>query len=1040
MNDPPVAVDDTATTPEDTPVSGNLLVNDSDVDGDPLTLTSFTISGNTYAAGSTVFLTGVGSIVVNSDGSFTFTPAPNYTGAVPPVDYAISDGHGGTDIGTLIITITSVNDAPVAIVDYYSTNEDTPLSVVLPGVMLNDSDSDAGDLLTVSMTGTATSQGGTVTLNANGSFLYTPALNFNGTDTYIYNLCDNGIPVLCDTAIVKITVLPVNDPPVANDDSGTTPEDTQVVICVPGNDTDAEGLNLGSVNITVAPLHGEVSINSTTGCVTYTPDPDYNGTDEFEYEICDTGGLCAQASVTITVTSVDDVPNAVNDISSTSEDTSVSIPVLNNDTFGGDGPSTGTISVFTGPTHGTATVDNKGTAADPTDDEIIYTPALNYSGPDQLTYEICDSDGDCDVAVVNITVTAVNDPPVAVDDTATTPEDTPVSGNLLVNDSDVDGDPLTLTSFTISGNTYAAGSTVFLTGVGSIVVNSDGSFTFTPAPNYTGAVPPVDYAISDGHGGTDIGTLIITITSVNDAPVAIVDYYSTNEDTPLSVVLPGVMLNDSDSDAGDLLTVSMTGTATSQGGTVTLNANGSFLYTPALNFNGTDTYIYNLCDNGIPVLCDTAIVKITVLPVNDPPVANDDSGTTPEDTQVVICVPGNDTDAEGLNLGSVNITVAPLHGEVSINSTTGCVTYTPDPDYNGTDEFEYEICDTGGLCAQASVTITVTSVDDVPNAVNDISSTSEDTSVSIPVLNNDTFGGDGPSTGTISVFTGPTHGTATVDNKGTAADPTDDEIIYTPALNYSGPDQLTYEICDSDGDCDVAVVNITVTAVNDPPVAVDDTATTPEDTPVSGNLLVNDSDVDGDPLTLTSFTISGNTYAAGSTVFLTGVGSIVVNSDGSFTFTPAPNYTGAVPPVDYAISDGHGGTDIGTLIITITSVNDAPVAIVDYYSTNEDTPLSVVLPGVMLNDSDSDAGDLLTVSMTGTATSQGGTVTLNANGSFLYTPALNFNGTDTYIYNLCDNGIPVLCDTAIVKITVLPVNDPPVANDDSGTTPRIRRW
>lgn len=155
-------------------------------------------------------------------------------------------------------------------------------------------------------------------------------------------------------------------------------------------------------------------------------------------------------SVTITVTDFcnnstscishiiigDNLPLANDDFSSTNEDTPILIPVLVNDNFGCDGPSTGSIAVATTPANGIALVDNGGTPNDPTDDQILYTPNTNFNGTDTFTYTICDSDGDCSTALVTITVIAVNDPPVTFNENIQLCQGTSFAGNMLVGDFD----------------------------------------------------------------------------------------------------------------------------------------------------------------------------------------------------------------------------------------------------------------------------------------------------------------------------------------------------------------------------------------------------------------------------------------------------------------------------------------------------------------------------------------------------------------------------------------------------------------------------
>jgi VCBS repeat-containing protein len=188
--------------------------------------------------------------------------------------------------------------------------------------------------------------------------------------------------------------------------------------------------------VVTEPLHGDVTVNAD-GTYTYTPDLNYNGPDSFTYKVCDTDGDCSTATVTLTILPVGDTPVAVNDNTTTNEDTAVTIPVLTNDSFGGDGPCTMcAITITIPPTNGIATVNNGGTPNDPTDDQIVYTPNANFNGSDNLTYQICDYDNDCVTAVVTINVNPVDDLPVAVTDSNTTTEDTPVNGNLAANDTE----------------------------------------------------------------------------------------------------------------------------------------------------------------------------------------------------------------------------------------------------------------------------------------------------------------------------------------------------------------------------------------------------------------------------------------------------------------------------------------------------------------------------------------------------------------------------------------------------------------------------
>ena len=273
----------------------------------------------------------------------------------------------------------------------------------------------------------------------------------------------------------------------------------------------------------------------------------------------------------------------------------------------------------------------------------------DFNGSDSFTYEVTDGNGGTDVGVVNITVTSVNDAPVAVDDSATTAEDTAVTIDVSANDTDVDG--VSLTVSLESGDTTPRNGTV------SVV---DDSVVYTPDANFFGN-DTFTYTVTDADGLSSSATVNVTVTPVNDAPVAVNDTFAVTEDTPITggdVLAANEMTADSDVD-GDTLTVSLVDDVDS--GTLDLNPNGTFTYTPDSDFNGSDSFTYQIIDGNGGV--DTATVTLTVTPVNDAPVANDDSSSTAEDTAVTINVAGNDTDVDGtLDLGSIVTSVGPANG------------------------------------------------------------------------------------------------------------------------------------------------------------------------------------------------------------------------------------------------------------------------------------------------------------------------------------------------------------------------------------------
>lgn len=363
------------------------------------------------------------------------------------------------------------------------------------------------------------------------------------------------------------------------------------------------------------------------------------------------------------------VPVAVDDTATVAEDGSVDIPVKDNDSdLDGDNL---TVTVSTGPAHGTATVNLDGT--------VHYVPNSNYNGQDSFTYTINDGHGGIVTATVTITVTPVNDAPVANNDTASTPEDASVKIPVLGNDSDVDGDTISVSSTTSPSH-------------GSVVVNQDGTITYTPNANYNG-VDSFQYTITDGNGGTSTATVNITVTPVNDAPTATGDSKTTPEDTPVSGSVTG-----SDVD-GDALTFTR-GTAPAHG-SVTVNADGTYTYTPDANYHGSDSFTVTVSDgNGGSA---TVTVFITVNPVNNAPVAVNDTITATKDTKLSGSVAGNDHQTAG---DVYSLVSGPKHGTLVFHAD-GTFTYTPDPNFTGVDSFVYMITDSSGHVSVATVTISV---------------------------------------------------------------------------------------------------------------------------------------------------------------------------------------------------------------------------------------------------------------------------------------------------------------------------------------------
>ncbi|MBL1146194.1 MAG: tandem-95 repeat protein [Proteobacteria bacterium] len=871
-NQAPVAQDDTFTGTENLDVTGNVLADngngaDSDADGDTLSVTEETV---TSAQGGTVTLL--------ANGDFTYTPATDFVGQ-DSFDYTVSDGNGGTDTGTVTITVEEVveNTAPTAQDDSFTGAEDAAVTGNVLADNGNGADSDTdGDTLSVTPATLTTAQGGTVDLLANGDFTYTPAADFNGQDSFTYTVSDgNGGS---DTGTVTLDLAAVNDLPVAAADSFATDEDTVLsgnLLVDNGNgaDSDVDGDILAVVAETVTTAAGGTVDILANGDFTYTPAANYNGADSFSYTLDDGNGGTAVGNASLTVNPINDAPVANDDTLVTDEDTAAVVNVLTNDSDVENDALA--ISAVTDGANGTVTHD--GTS-------VTYTPNTNFFGTDSFTYTVADGNGGFDTATVNVTVNPVNDNPVAADDSFTTDEDVALVGNLLADngngvDSDIDGDNLSVVAGTV---TTAAG--------GTVDILSNGDFTYTPAANFNGA-DSFSYTLDDGNGGTAVGNVSLTVNPINDAPVANDDTLVTDEDTAAVV---NVLTNDSDVD-NDTLAIS----AVTNGANGTVTHDGTLVtYTPNANFFGTDSFTYTVSDGNGGF--DTATVNVTVNPVNDNPVAANDTLVTDEDTAAVVNVLTNDSDTENDAL-SISAVTNGANGTVTHDGTS--VTYTPDANFFGADSFTYTVADGNGGFDTATVNVTVNPVNDNPVANDDTAVTDQDSAVVVDVLANDTD----VENDALSVSAANNGSNGTVSFDGTS-------VTYTPNAGFSGSDSFTYTVSDGNGGFDTATVNVTVNATqtNTPPVANDDDFTVEHGNALTGNLLVDnghgaDSDADNDNLSVTAAAIM---TLAGATV------TILANGD--FTYEGATGFVGT-DSFEYTLEDGNGGFDTAFASITVTA-------------------------------------------------------------------------------------------------------------------------
>ena len=767
--------------------------------------------------------------------------------------------------------------------------------------------------------------------------------------------------------------------PVAIVDTATILEDAATTsIDVIANDTDADSGDALTLTAVATAGTGTVAINSDGVSVDYTPAADFNGTEVITYTVSDGTDSDDTGTLTVTVTSVNDAPVAIVDTATILEDAATtSIDVIANDTDADSGDALTLTAVATAGT-GTVAINSDGVSVD-------YTPAADFNGTEVITYTVSDGTDSDDTGTLTVTVTSVNDAPVAVADTATVDEDAATTSiDVIANDTDADsGDTLTLTA-------------VATAGTGTVAINSDGvSVDYTPAADFNGT-EVITYTVSDGTLTDETGTLTVTVTSVNDAPVAVADTATVDEDAATTSI--DVIANDTDPDTAD--TLILTAVATAGTGTVAINLDGvSVDYTPAADFNGTEVITYTVSDGTLTD--ETGTLTVTVTSVDDAPVAVADTATVDEDAATTsIDVIANDTDPDTADTLILTAVATAGTGTVAINLDGVSVDYTPAADFNGTEVITYTVSDGTLTDETGTLTVTVTSVDDAPVAVADTATVDEDAATtSIDVIANDT---DPDTADTLILTAVATAGTGTV-----AINLDGVSVDYTPAADFNGAEVITYTVSDGTDSDDTGTLTVTVNPVNDfLPIAVVDTETVLEDAATTSiDVIANDTDADTeDTLTLTA-------------VATAGTGTVAINEDGvSVDYTPAADFNGT-EVITYTVSDGTDSDETGTLTVTVTSVNDAPVAYEDRVLVDEDSATTSI--DVIANDIDVDTEDTLT--LTAVTTSGSGTVSINTdNVSVDYTPAADFKGTEVITYTVSDGTLTDETGTLTV-----------IVNDDS---------
>ncbi|WP_156124234.1 retention module-containing protein, partial [Achromobacter sp. RTa] len=981
VNNAPNALDDAGRGDQNSLVRGNLLLNDSDPDGDPLAITS--INGRPMTpAGVTVNGSNGGTFTVQPDGSYVFNPGGNYTHlaegetATTTISYTITDPGGATSTATAVVTVTGTNDGPVSssISDMSGIDAEAGVSYDVSGHF---SDPDTSDKLTYTATGLP------------------PGLSIDPNTGLITGTIDHSASQGGNNGVYTVTVTATdpsgattsqnfdwdvtNPAPTAADDAGTTDENTALTVDAQNgvlsndNDPDGDTLSVSQVNGNPAGV-GSAVTGSNGGTFTLNADGSYTfnpgstfqnlaagqtATTSITYVVSDGEGGTSTATLTVEITGTNDTPILTPDVTLDNQNSN-------------DGQTI-------------APIDISGQFSDVDDGDVLtysangLPPGLTIdpaTGIISGTLDRSASQGGAD-GVYTVTITATdkggatvtqdfswdvkNPVPTAVADNGATDEDTSLNvsaqNGVLANDTDPDGDTLSVSQ--VNGNAANVGNAIAGSNGGTFTLNADGSYTFNPGSDYQSlavgekTTSSVTYTVSDGEGGTSTTTLTVEITGTNDTPTAIALDNQNNMDG--DVVDYNLSTFFSDVDNGDVLTYSVDhvpGGLSFDPATGTFSGQFANWASDHTNTGVKGEYLITVTatDKSGASVSQTFLWKVG----NPEPVAANDTGNTGEDNILIVDhrtegVLGNDTDPDGDaisvshvngNAAGVGTAVTGSNGGTFTLNADGTYTFNPGSAFQylaagqtATTSITYTVSDAQGATDTATLVITITGSNDGPILtpdviLNDLSSNDSDviTSVDIAKQFQDVDAGD---TLTYSATGLP---------PGLTLDPVTGLISGKIDSSASqGGHNGVYEVVVTATDSSGAKVSQTFEwdVKNPAPKAVDDNGATDEETSLTvdaqNGVLSNDSDPDGDTIKVSQ--VNGNDADVGKPIAGSHGGTFTLNADGSYSFNPGSDFQylndnqSATTSITYTVTDADGAKTTATLTVTVTGQTDAPPVI-----------------------------------------------------------------------------------------------------------------
>ncbi|MBI1319233.1 MAG: tandem-95 repeat protein [Candidatus Hydrogenedens sp.] len=962
VNDAPESSDASAETAEDAAVA--VMLHGSDIDGDTLTFEIIDAPGS-----------GTLSAPVNSGADsarVNYTPDANFNG-IDTFTFRVSDGQTASGLSTAEITVTPVNDPPVAQNAIMTVQEDRPGTVTVTATDIDN----AG----VTFSELTAPEHGQLTITANGaktaSVRYTPEADYFGPDSAVLLATDDSGGT--DTATLTINVVEVNDVPVAIAKLVTTDEDTAVEIMLEALQPEAgELVFTADTTGTAGSLSSILQISSDVARLVYTPAKDFEGTDTFTFRATDATGASGTATVEVTVVPVPDPVVAADDTITIPEDAASVLELFTNDYNPDEGDRLALVS-FDAPTRG---------IAEPVADRgLRYTPFPDFNGSETLKYTVRDRDGFTSTASVLVTVAPAKDNPVAIQDVFYVPSSRTTNLRVLANDRDPDGTALQVVSVE---DTLAHDA----------VINGDGTIAYTPDPRVLSGEDSFTYVIENAARSRATGSIRVVITPSPTTQVSndLFDSAVRNNTT----LLP-VLSNDSAKTLGDLWIVGVT---QPPNGVVSLTTDATtgqpaLLYQAVRRTSDNDIFSYTITDGTLTAVGEA---RVRVQRFNQTPRPLPDAYAAAAGVPLSFQPLLNDLEPDGDTLSIADVS-SPLHGTLEIIDQT-TLRYTPDADYSGVEELWYSASDGKGAGAIAMVTFQVAPAGPAFRYAIDYAACNEGGSVAVTPLRNDF--NPSPVPVPLGAVTQPRHGTIEVR--------IDQTVLYTPEPGYTGSDSFTYRWSGDTSNAPAGQVSLTVLQLPASPALGVLTYAADEDEAIA----IDPADGVEDPLTGDPVTL----VAVGPGIN----GATALTGDPLINYTPALNYFGADQFL-YTIETPAGLKVSGTAEVEVASVNDPP-------SFSGPTQLALfedkgtqVIPNYYFNilpgpANESEQTTAFSFEVSGTPLLNG-LPTVSPNGTLTVVTAPDAFGSATITVTLTDSGTPPLSAVSTIALSITPINDPP---------------